>query len=237
MARCAMCCNEYDGDSHLEIDEKRPICDSCGKVIDTLLNAFQPTEYRNAVNYIHNCREQADDPMVEAFLLELLENSAAEPGTIDELSAKDDLSGWMDDSESSPETPISPVRFDNDVDCNQRKASSQETADCSGPKVIRLAKLTLVLGIIASILWAIILWAGDSCYASAIGFGILIGGIAASFLVAISLQAFGELLQDTHENKALLKKQVELLKKQVALLKEQPFQSAAESAKGDGVYE
>lgn len=233
MAKCAMCRREHNGNWVYSIDEAHLICDVCGEQIDTLLNATQPQAFRSAVNYINTCKEQADDPLVDEYLNELLANNADGVDVSDEQSVKEYLSGKLDESEPAPAKPADPVRFEDSGDYYQKKAEAREAEECSGSKMIAFAKLTLCLGIIASILWAIILWAGNSRYESTIGlgFGVLIGGIAASFLTALPIQAFGELVRDTHENKALLKKQVELLEKQVALLKGQPEQGKGKTRK------
>lgn len=233
MGKCAMCRREHNGDWVYSIDETHLICDKCGEQIDTLLNATQPQAFRNAVNYISTCKEQADDPVVDDYLNELLENNADGVDVTDEQSVRAYLAGETDENEPAPSKPAGPVRFEESGDYYQKKADEQENAACSGDKVMNLAKLTLCLGIIASVLWAIILWAGNDYYNPTVGlgFGVLIGGIAASFLTALPIQAFGELVRDTHENKALLKKQVELLEKQVALLKGQPAQGKGKSGK------
>ncbi|MBQ8150211.1 MAG: hypothetical protein IJ041_06800 [Clostridia bacterium] len=233
MAKCAMCRRELNDDFTYSIDEEHPLCDRCGEEIDALLNSNQPKVFRNAVNYINTCKEQADDPVVEDYLNELLENNADAVDVTDGQSVKEYLEGRIDEGEPAPAKPAEPVRFEDSGDYYQKKAEAREAEECSGSKMIAFAKLTLCLGIIASVLWAIILWAGNDYYNSTVGlgFGVLIGGIAASFLAALPIQAFGELVRDTHENKALLKKQVELLEKQVALLKGQPSQTAGNHKK------
>lgn len=233
MAKCAMCRRELNDDFTYSIDEEHLICDACGEQIDTLLNTTHPQAFRSAVNYINTCKEQADDPVVEDYLNELLENNADAVDVTDGQSVKEYLEGRIDEGEPAPAKPAEPVRFEDSGDYYQKKAEAREAEECSGSKMIAFAKLTLCLGIIASVLWAIILWAGNDYYNSTVGlgFGVLIGGIAASFLAALPIQAFGELVRDTHENKALLKKQVELLEKQVALLKGQPSQTAGNHKK------
>lgn len=72
--------------------------------------------------------------------------------------------------------------------------------DSIGKKLQSLAETLCWLGIIASILWAIVLWAQDSYRHStaALGFGVLIGGCLVSWLSSLFIYAFGQLVEDIH---------------------------------------
>lgn len=72
--------------------------------------------------------------------------------------------------------------------------------DNIGKKLQILAETLCWLGIIASIIVAIVLWAQDSYWHStaALGFGVLIGGCLVSWLSSLFLYAFGQLVEDIH---------------------------------------
>lgn len=69
-----------------------------------------------------------------------------------------------------------------------------------GKKLQILAKVFCWIGIIASIILAIALWSQNSYRnpTGAIGFGVLIGGCAGSWLSSAFLYAFGQLVDDVH---------------------------------------
>ena len=73
-----------------------------------------------------------------------------------------------------------------------------------GRKIMTLAQVTSVLGIIASIIGAIVLWtqAGRSSYAAegvlnSTAWAILIGGCLGSWIGSFVLYGFGQLIEDT----------------------------------------
>lgn len=92
------------------------------------------------------------------------------------------------------------------------KKSEVHMFDNIGKKIMALAKVTTILGIVASILWAIILWiqAGElSSYyyenekaaLNNTAWGLLIGGTLGSWIGSFALFAFGQLVDDTQQIK------------------------------------
>jgi len=100
-----------------------------------------------------------------------------------------------------------------------------------GKRLQTLAKITCWIGIIASVIWAIVLWTANSSYESTIlsGFLVLIFGCLGSWIGSWSMYALGEATenaiesaQNTVDTYNLLLKQVgeiEALKEQIQKMK------------------
>ena len=71
--------------------------------------------------------------------------------------------------------------------------------DNIGEKIKTLAKVLCWIGIIASVVGAIALWAQNSRYYNtiALGFGVLIGGAVGSWIGSFFMYGFGELIEET----------------------------------------
>lgn len=67
--------------------------------------------------------------------------------------------------------------------------------DNIGKKLQTLATVICWIGIIASVIYAFVLWSQDD----ALGFGVLICGCLASWLSCMFTYAFGQLVDDIHE--------------------------------------
>lgn len=68
-----------------------------------------------------------------------------------------------------------------------------------GGKIKNLATAICVLGMIATVITAIVLWAQHSRYNDtiALGFGVLLGGCFASWVGSFFMYGFGQLIEDT----------------------------------------
>lgn len=102
-----------------------------------------------------------------------------------------------------------------------------------GGKLKSLAMIVCCLGIICSIILAIVLWAGNSRYYPTVGtgFGVLIGGCVLSYIGSMMTYAFGELVensaQQVEQNAEAAQAQKEIIK-QLQSLKEAKATSAPE---------
>ena len=77
--------------------------------------------------------------------------------------------------------------------------------DNIGGKIKTLATVVCVIGIGASIIAAIALWAQNDRYTPtiALGFGVLIGGCLASWIGSFFTYGFGELIEETTRNREI----------------------------------
>ena len=77
--------------------------------------------------------------------------------------------------------------------------------DNIGGKIKTLATVVCFLGIGASIIAAIALWAQNDRYTPtiALGFGVLIGGCLASWIGSFFMYGFGELIEETTRNREI----------------------------------
>ena len=85
-----------------------------------------------------------------------------------------------------------------------------------GGKIKTLAKVLCWIGIIASVICAIVLWTQNSRYnpTIALGFGVLIGGVLSSWIGSFFMYGFGELIAETTLNRQISQSILETMKKQ-----------------------
>lgn len=106
-----------------------------------------------------------------------------------------------------------------------------------GGKIKALSKAICWLGIIASVIIAIILWSTNS-YRSptiGIGFGVLIGGCVFSYLGSMASYAFGELVENStrqvEQNNKAAQEQKELINQLQSLIEAKKLSSPDKKAK------
>ena len=77
--------------------------------------------------------------------------------------------------------------------------------DNIGGKIKKLAEILCWVGIIASLVLAIVLWAGNSYRTPtiALGFGVLVGGAIGFWVGSFFMYGFGELIEETTRNRQL----------------------------------
>ena len=77
--------------------------------------------------------------------------------------------------------------------------------DNIGGKIKTLAVVVCVVGMIASLIFAIVLWSMDSYRTPtiALGFGVLIGGCVVSWVGSFFTYGFGELIEETTLNRQI----------------------------------
>lgn len=77
--------------------------------------------------------------------------------------------------------------------------------DNIGGKIKTLAVVVCVVGMIASLIFAIVLWSMDSYRTPtvALGFGVLIGGCVVSWVGSFFSYGFGELIEETTLNRQI----------------------------------
>ena len=77
--------------------------------------------------------------------------------------------------------------------------------DNIGGKIKNLATVICVVGIIASVILAIVLWSQNDRYnpTVALGFGVLIGGCVGSWVGSFFMYGFGELIEETTRNRQI----------------------------------
>ena len=97
--------------------------------------------------------------------------------------------------------------------------------DNIGGKIKTLAMVICVIGIIASIICAIALWAQNSRYSLtiALGFGVLVGGCVGSWVGSFFMYGFGELIEETTRNREINDQILRLLSVQNAPTDSKPF--------------
>ena len=93
--------------------------------------------------------------------------------------------------------------------------------DNIGGKIKNLAQVLCWIGIIASVVGAIALWAQNSRYYNtiALGFGVLIGGAVGSWVGSFFMYGFGELIEETTLNRQINERILDAMEK---THKEQP---------------
>lgn len=82
-----------------------------------------------------------------------------------------------------------------------------------GGKIKTLAKVFCWIGIIASVICAIVLWTQNSRYnpTIALGFGVLIGGVLSSWIGSFFMYGFGQLIEETTCNRMMLEQMLDIL--------------------------
>lgn len=105
--------------------------------------------------------------------------------------------------------------------------------DNIGGKTKTLAKVLCWIGIIASLVFAIVLWSQNS-YRNptvALGFGVLIGGALSSWIGSFFVYGFGELIDETTMNRRLNEEMYKMMYEQHHL-DEEPTGAARAAAIG-----
>lgn len=101
--------------------------------------------------------------------------------------------------------------------------------DNIGGKIKTLAVVVCVVGMIASLIFAIVLWSMDSYRTPtiALGFGVLIGGCVASWVGSFFMYGFGQLIEDTGAIRKALEKPNECVREKTAAV---PVENNKESS-------
>lgn len=208
MKICSMCRKAFelrDGEN-LNYIQNKLICADCMQKIETLLTSGDADKVQEATNYIRSCRQQATDPQMVAYLKELLDDDTA---VVVEPKAKEQPKKELKVKKQPMKTeaaPVQPSPEKNNVKEQPAQPKGNGLFGNVGSKIKSVAEIFCVLGIVVSVIAAIVLFASNSYRFPTIALGVicLIAGPLVSWLGSLGMYALGELVDNTRRNNELM---------------------------------